>query len=488
MDFLAVVLVLLIYYIRPQDWVPGLIGMGIVTPVMLFAIVAMVLRARNTQKALQFFKTPHDWVMAAYFIFIVYTAQTPSEAFKGALPLFAFYFVTVQALDSFERLRKYLKYWLLALVVIALFGVGSLFGWDPTGAAGMTAANKGRLAIGTWMHNNPNALGHTVILAIPMSYILLMWRKSMASKMVGIVICVLAFECVQATQSKGSFLAGFIVVVLAYAVGRSKIFQILLVTAAIAGSGALLSMLPRMSEMGNLRSDEGVQGRLLAWEMARTASKQHMVSGQGWKSFRATIRWEKQTLPKATHSSYVQIGAELGRGGVFLYVCLLWLGARSLLTQKPGDHETERCRKCLFTLIAAYAISNWMIDRAYHTEFFLFMAAIAAYHRMFLLKEREPESEEKDEPVRAWQLRPVQLMPQVLGPRLAMAGPQMSRTVASGWALGLQPGAVPVDSEIVRQKVPLRKRLPTLIDLGVAVAGTYAIFATWDYILKSMLY
>jgi hypothetical protein len=246
MDFFAVVLVLLIYFIRPQDWVPGLIGVGIVNPVMMLAMVTMVVRARNLGRPLKFLATPQDWAMLAYYAFIVWTSPDPSGALKGAFPLFAFYFVTVQALDSPARLRAYMKYWMIALVVIAAFGVGSLFGWDFTGAAAMTAANKGRLAIGTWMHNNPNALGHSVILVIPMAYFLLFWRSSMTNRLIAALLALLAFECVMRTESKGAFLAGFIVIVLTYAFGRSKIFQILLVTAAVAGSGAVLSIMPRM--------------------------------------------------------------------------------------------------------------------------------------------------------------------------------------------------------------------------------------------------
>lgn len=494
MDFFAVVLVLLIYFIRPQDWMPGLIGMGIVTPVMLLAMVTMVIRARNLNKPLRFLATPHDWAMLAYYAFIVWFSPDPTGTLKGAFPLFAFYFVTVQALDSPARLHKYMKYWLAALVVLAAFGVGSLFGWDVTGAAGMTAANKGRLAIGTWMHNNPNALGHSVILVIPMAYFLFFWRSSMTHRVLAASISFLAFHCVMKTESKGAFLAGFIVLVLAYAFGRSKIFQILMVSAAVAGSGAVFSIMPRMAEMGSLKSDEGVQGRLLAWEIARTASRQHLVSGQGWKTFKATIRWEKMSIPKATHSSYVQLGAELGRGGLFLYMGLMWLGLKSLIRCRALDEEGERCRKCLFGLIVAYGVSNWMIDRAYHTEFFLFMAATGAFHRLYLLQKpvvaEEPEVESRmlASPSRVLQ-PPIRLIPEFLPPAMAVSGPSFPRVAVTGWALGHEPSltkaAEPAESGPRLPKWVLR---PTIVDGLVAAAGAWAVFAFWDYILKTMLY
>lgn len=494
MDFFAVVLVLLIYFIRPQDWVPGLIGMGIVNPVMMLAMATMVVRARNLGRPLKFLATPQDWAMLAYYAFIVWTSPDPSGALKGAFPLFAFYFVTVQALDSPARLRTYMKYWMIALVVIAGFGVGSLYGWDFTGAAAMTAANKGRLAIGTWMHNNPNALGHSVILVIPMAYFLLFWRSSMTNRLIAALLALLAFECVMRTESKGAFLAGFIVVVLTYAFGRSKIFQILLIVAAVAGSGAVLSIMPRMTEMGSLRSDEGVQGRLLAWEIARTASRQHLVSGQGWKTFKATIRWEKMSIAKATHSSYVQVGAELGKGGMFLYILLMWLGVKSTIRSGQLDEEGERCRKCIFGLVVAYAISNWMIDRAYHTEFFLFMAATSAFHRLYLL--RKPVVVEKPEnvvrspvlPARVFQ-PPIRLVPDFLQPVAAVSGPAFPRVAVNGWAEGREPSRNQApDPADTGPRLPKWLLRPTLVDVLIAAAGTWVVFAFWDYILKTMLY
>jgi hypothetical protein len=493
MDFFAIVLVLLIYFIRPQDWVPGLIGMGIVTPVMLLAMVTMVSRAKKLERKLKFLVTPHDWGMLAYYVFIVATSPDPSGTFKAVLPLFAFYFVTVQALDSRERLQKYLKYWLVALVVIALFAVGSLYGWDFTNAAAVTEANKGRLAIGTWMHNNPNSLGHTVILVIPLAYFLLFWRKPMKDKLVAALLSTLAFQCVMATQSKGAFLAGFIVLVLSYAFGRSKIFQVLLLVAALAGSGAVLSIMPRMAEMGDLKSDEGVQGRLLAWEMARAASKQNMVSGQGYRTFKATIRWQKLVLSKATHSSYVQIGAELGKGGMFLYIGLIWLGLKTLIRCKNLDEEGERNRKCLFSLVAAYAISNWMIDRAYHTEFFFFMAATAAFHRLYLLKqpvtvtETEEDSHEQRQPVRVRE--PIRVLPEFLPPIAAVGGLTLPRTGVSGWMEGREPSRDDTPEPVkTGLKLPAWLTRPTMVDAVIAAAGAWAIFAFWDYILKTMLY
>jgi hypothetical protein len=360
MDYSAVVLALLLYFIRPQDWVPGLIGVGIVTPVLLVAIYAMYSRTRNGTKPLRLIRTPQDWAILIYYAYIVLTSPDQMGTFKGAFSLFAFYFTTTIALDTTEKLKRYLNWWLFALVVVAFFGVASLYGFDPTGAVSMTQSQKGRLALGTWMHNNPNALGHSVVLILPLAYLMLFWKSGMGSRVKAICFCLLAFECVWQTQSKGAVLSGFVMLVLAYVFGKSKVFQILVLTVALAGGGAAISVMPRMEEMGSLRNDEGVQGRLLAWDQARTI-KNNNLTGVGWKTFKARIRWEKLTITKATHSGYVQVGAELGPVGMTLYAGILWLGFRTLMRCGQLDLEAERCRRCIFALLVGFVISNWMI-------------------------------------------------------------------------------------------------------------------------------
>jgi hypothetical protein len=139
-----------------------------------------------------------------------------------------------------------------------------------------------------------------------------------------------------------------------------------------------------MEQMGNLRSDEGVQGRLMAWELARTA-RDKTTTGEGWRQFVAMITWEGETIPKATHSSYVQVGADLGLSGIFLFVAGLWCALHSLISAHRltcDDEVSERCRRTAMILVIAYAISSWMINREYHTEYFLIIAIAAAIHRL----------------------------------------------------------------------------------------------------------
>lgn len=310
MDLRLAQLFLFLYYIRPQDWVQPLIGVNIIRPLMMIWMVVLFTR-RERSPLPGLLRTPHDWVLLSYFVYIVWNAPDSQATFSAFFPLLIFYVLTVQSLTDWDKVLKYLKMWNWMLLSIAAMAVGSLYGVDLTGAVDATINNAGRLAIGTWLCNNPNSLGHTVIVAIPASYCLFSWKGGMSSRLIVFPLCAgLAGACAYFTESKGSYLVAGCLLVMVFVIGRPLGVKALALAAAATMGVSALNFLPRMEQMGNLRSDEGVQGRLMAWELARTARDKTMT-GEGWRQFVAMITWEGETIRKATHSSYVQVGADI---------------------------------------------------------------------------------------------------------------------------------------------------------------------------------
>lgn len=476
MEFFFAVFFLLLYYIRPQDWVAGMAGMTVVKPIIA-AWLLVLMAARSRPSPLPgIFRTPHDWILLAYYLYVGLTAPDVSGTLKGFLPLVAFYFLTVQSLNTWPRLLSYLRWWGLALLVVALFGVLSVFGIDITGAREVTDLYRGRLSLGTWLHNNPNALGHTVIVLLPLGYVLFFWRRPAASRLfVYPAVAAIAGYCAWRTESKGAFVVGGILVTLIFVIGRPKLVQLFALGTAMTLGISALSFLPRMSEMGDLRSDEGVQGRLLAWEMARAVSKSD-PTGQGWNQFIAYIPWREglnfMVVPKATHSSYVQVGADLGIYGMFFYLAGMWCAFHTLVSLKPANDEQERCRRAILLVLAGYVLSGWMINRQYHTEYFLVIAAAAAAHRL-----RKGEEALLGEPAAPSGLEPAA---DILPPE-APFSPEP------------RPAGGPVPRPAFRAPTrPLSERLGPLwnrlglTDLAACAALTWLTFWTWDYLMRSI--
>jgi hypothetical protein len=464
-SFRFALLFLAIYYIRPQDWVPGLAGFNIVRPIMLLWIVALVV-GRSRSPLQGWLRTPHDWAMLFLYSYVAWNAPSEAGAKMGMLSLVVFYYLTTHALSTWERVLGYLKVWNVLLLILAAFGVLLTLGLDITKGQEMTDYYQGRVSLGTWMANNPNALGHTVVVAIPLSYLLYFWRGSATGRLILFPLCVaLVGWCAWETESKGAFLVGGILSAMLFVVGRPRWMQIFVIIASFSVGMGALKFLPRMEKMGDLRSDDGVQGRLMAWEMAQTAMELN-PTGVGWRQFVALVDWQDGNYwhyadPKSTHSSIVQIGADLGKYGLFIWLLVIWTGLRTLIFFKARNDTEERCRRATMLMLTAYLISGWMINREYHTEYYLLVALAASIHRLNIARSLE------------------------------------SYRVETENAPAISPWSVPIinyinqperANESIRAQSKARHlwNKINLVDITMAIIATWTVIEIWDYILKNL--
>jgi len=479
--FKVAVIFLFVYFVRPQDWVPGLSGFNIVRPIMALGLISLFIREpRITRK--EFFSTPIDYLLVVFLLYIAFTAEDFVGTVKELFPFFAFYFVTKLALTDSTKLARYLGYWLFCLVLIAIAGLLTNAGVDFTHASDRIAKFNNRLVVNTWLLNNPNSLGHAVILGLPLSYLLLWWKRHPGAKLLAIGCSALAFQCAYYTESKGAFLVGAATLVASFTFGRPIFFQIIIfVIAGTIGVGGLM-FLPRMTEMNNLRADEGVLGRLMAWEAAKTAYENN-PTGVGWKQFIAVLKWEGETLTKATHSSFVKVGADLGRPGLFLYLCMLCCGLRALFQYKGLDEDAERCRRSIFLLVASIFASGWLIDHPYHTEYFLILAAASAYMHLSL-RLREPASApELDEAATtAPQTQPLLQITANLSNSPATVGNALQAETDERFVPGLQPPR----KETTSNRKSFWQRYSIIIDLLLGYVALKAVLWFWSYILETL--
>ncbi len=459
MAFASTIATLLLYFIRPQDWIPGLAGVNVVKPVIAMGLFGLMTRQRGRAGTggYRFLNTPHEWLMLIYLGYIVVTSPEGFSILPEALALGAFFFLTLHTITSVRHLERFLVWWRWALIVVVVMALGALYGFDFTQSASMTAEKQGRLCLRHWMLDNPNALGHTLATLLPMLYFGLFRDKSATKKGIAVLLALLTGVCLWNTQSKGAFLVGGGVMVLAELIGRPWWVKVSVLAFAIGGGQAALSSLPRMSQMGDLRSDEGVAGRMMAWEIARSATH-NTVTGEGWKHFAAVINWAGQAIPKATHCAYVKVGADLGIPGLLIFLSLLCTGARSLLTFQGPNRRMEELRRILLCCLACYVASGWMIDRAYHTEFFMLLGAIAAYHSLCL------------------QALPIRASVSAAGANLTL--PAGLRTIRSRTVRTRRPSAL--------MRSLLNWRRYGITDFAVACIALQGVLATWDYVIASL--
>jgi hypothetical protein len=398
MDYFAVIAFLVIYYVRPHEWIAGVSMLRPVTLTVALGLFALFTRESGLRLK-DVLKTPHDYLLLLHFFWMAYASPPFFSTVGETYSLFVFYIMIVQTLTNFERIRQFLVWWATAIFIIAFLAVASEFGFDPMGGHYLVHNTRleGRLILNTSLFDNPNALGHSVVPLLGMIYLLQVWRKGAVSFNGAFGTSIIPLYCIYLTQSKGSYISAFVSFITTINFKKPLFVQAFTIVAALTLGIAGMKMLPRMGDLGRGPEDreEGIQGRVMAWQY----SMQCLESGTllGYKQFIGSF-YSIYGYPKASHSSYIQIGGELGYPGLCLFVSSLYLCFRTLTKAQTRTVEEERVRRTLFVLLFSFVTSSWMVDFAYRATFFMIVGAVAAFHRLYLIPpSQRPDELEDDE-------------------------------------------------------------------------------------------
>lgn len=387
MDFTCACLLLILWYVRPQDIFDSISGVSLVKYLMYVGIVATIRRHAGFSFG-RLFAVPIDFLVVSYCLWAVYATDDHTAAAKEVFTYFSFHVLTALALSSWGRIEIYLNWWMVCLGTVATLAVSSHLGIELVkGSSELTALFHERLTLNTWIFRNPNALGHGVVALIPagISWFVLFGSKN---RIWGTMLLIVGAYCVVLTESKGAFLAGAGALTLVLLFRRPLAVQVI---ALVLGSGAGLAavkMLPRMDTLS--KSDEGIQGRMIVWQQAKV-SMESTKTGEGLKRFEGyvEVRFAKLhrtiRVPIATHGSYVRHGADLGYIGLMLYGGIFYAGFRTVVQCRcPKGGLPYRVQRTLFGLLITATLSAWVVDRAYHMDYFLLSGLVSAFHRRFI--------------------------------------------------------------------------------------------------------
>ncbi len=481
MAFGSIVLLLLFYYIRPQDWVPGMSGFNVIKVVVAGGILGLMKRDRSDPRW-NFMSSPQEWVVLIFFLYVVFTSPDPGGAATDLGVLVVYMFIGLHTLTTEDLLERYLKWWLGALIGVLIMIVLTRVGMDITGANSLIEAFRGRFCLNTYTLNNPNALGHTIVAVLPLGYYLWFWDNTVLSRVRAMILIAVAVWAVIPTGSKGSFISGAVSFLVSILFGRKVFVQVIVAVLALAMGGTILATLPRMQGMKSLGSDQGVQGRMMAWSMARAVTITNLT-GMGYKHFEAWIRWEGTMDNKSTHSSFVKVGGDLGVIGLTIYVGMMTVCGRSLVQYRGLTSTMECCRRALFALLLGMCISGWMINKEYYTEVFCLIGAVGAYHQISVKQRRDLafaqlESPEADANKSGGGERKIA----GLLPAFDRAAPNSLKSKGVNEDM-VDPARMILAS---RLKVPGLWTHLGVLDLALAIAGGQLTLQLWDYIMANI--
>ena len=374
--FLLSLIYLALTIIRPQDYLPGLVGVPLLSVVLVLALVGWLASSGKTFAAPQFLILPA-------FLLVAMMSQVTNGWAGGALdeflefgPAVIIFFVLAAACTTQRRVNIAMATFVLCAIVLALHGVEQA--QTGVGWTGIALGEDNRIQY-VGIFNDPNDLGLLFVATLPMAFFLSR-RGGFLGRLFWLAAAALLLYGVYLTNSRGAFLAVLMI-------GGVYVWHHRgMVTAGVLGVAGLTVMKLLSSRMQELDPEESSAfGRVDAWYAGLEMFRSSPLFGVGAGNFT-----EHNDL--TAHNSFVLVLAETGFLGFTLwlaFVCYGFMMMRAVLHYTPepsaavvaGDWQSERrlAMTLLLSLCGLYAAA-FFLSRSYTVVLYLQAAIVVGYY------------------------------------------------------------------------------------------------------------
>ncbi|EIL91333.1 O-antigen polymerase family protein [Rhodanobacter fulvus Jip2] len=372
-----ILLYLALTIVRPQDYMPGLTGLPILSVVLLLAFFSWLLSSAKTFAAPQFMILP-------VFLLAMMMSQVAAGWAGGALEvlsafgptMIAFFVLATVTANSPRRIATTFAVFVLCACVLALHGVDQSL--NGIGWTGVGMAEDGRIQY-VGIFNDPNDLGLLFAAVLPMACFL-SGRGGFLRRIFWLAAAGLLLYGVYLTNSRGAFLA-------VLAIGGAYVwYKRGIVTAGILGSVGLVAMQLLSSRMQELDADESsAAGRVDAWYEGLHMFLSHPLFGVGAGNFT-----EYNYL--TAHNSFVLVLAETGFFGFITWLAFVGYGFWMMLKvlRSPPQPAAEGVvgawadeRTLALTLLLSQLglfAAAFFLSRSYTVVMYLLIAVLVGYY------------------------------------------------------------------------------------------------------------
>lgn len=378
---------LFLYYLRPTEWVPGLIGTPLLKVAGILSLFA-ILQGALSKKYPNVLSGQTERFMFGFMASILlshimhtYVAGA-INSFNVLLPTLTGFLLVISYIDS----RKRLNIFILLLVGLTVFLAYE--GWQQytTGFAhgGMEPVYQNALGAEgervklpriRWygVFNDPNDLGLALILVVPFLMNMLLQRMFILP----LIALPPIFAAIYYTNSRGTILAG-LVGIASYFVIKYRSAKGFLIGVALA----VVLFMFGPSRLATISAEEGsAYGRIEAWYEAYQMFKSNPLFGVGQGMFN-----DYHNL--TAHNSFVLVMAELGFVGLFSFTGLFYFAYYWLWQNILKNKAIQLERADLGLISAAYAsltgmlTSMFFLSRAYVLLPFMALALVTSLTRI----------------------------------------------------------------------------------------------------------
>ncbi len=360
MSFITLLLYIFCTFIRPQDWVPGIMGLRLVNMLAL-ATLGFLIFERLGKRKFALVKVPQNKLLLGFFISILmsHISHTYFAGLTAAMTdffvIFILYFLVLNAVNS-EGKFKMLIWFVCALIIVLVFQgiyqVKTGYGW-----AGQSLTYQNDVVRINWIgiFNDPNDLALTFIVAVGFMCAFAFGQTNFFQKLIAFPALGLLLYGILLANSRGGFLALMATIFFYFVKRTGKIF----IGGVLGGMGAVAVLALGPSRMGLLTTTEAsANARVNLWYEGIQLIKRSPIFGVGYDMF-------MDALPQTAHNSYILAAAELGMVGLFFWVALFYSSFKGLSIIQNKDKKLKTYALGLQSSLVGFCAAAFFLSRTY---------------------------------------------------------------------------------------------------------------------------
>jgi putative inorganic carbon (hco3(-)) transporter len=377
MTLVPVVLYLVTLLVRPQDWVPMMLGFP--TAYTLLSI-GLALALPGVIREPGRFSLPQNKLIP-FYLAIIFASTLVNVDSAGAfdvtvlfLKRCAVFFIVVWTTTS--RGRLFVVVW--TVLALTFFLAYQAILEATTGQAwGGVSPFPGYQEIrvrwyGDW--DGPNVFGLVFVVALALAMEFVAGPHNVLVRALAATMGASYLVAIYYTNSRGAVLA---VGAAALFYFRHRFRSMTGLVLAVGLVGAMVALAPsRMSQVSSGETSAGE--RIWLWEQGLTLLQQNPVLGVGRGQFARRV-----DLNLIAHNNYVQNFAELGLTGFFCFIALLWYSFKGALTLSSGRHAVDAqfasLGRMVCTALVGYAAATYFVVMELEFLYFLLGLSAATY-------------------------------------------------------------------------------------------------------------
>ena len=393
--YISLLLFMVIFCLRPEDWIPGLSGVPLAKITAIIALLALIVSLSNIRRRL-----PPEVLFLALLTGQLFLAAAMSSVWRGGAVKttldFAKILIVVIVMNAVVNTSKRLH----RLIFIQAASVAAITGITMW---------KGRLINGRLEgvlggnYSNPNDLALEIVISLPLCLALLFLARNKVWKIAWALAMTVMSYAVFLTGSRGAFLALVVTAVVClweFAIRGRRRYLFLL--AALVGiilwqsSGSMLE--ERFNGTFNSKADiassyDSAQQRMQLFWRSVEVTREHPLFGVGPGNFQIISGYWR-----VTHNSFTEMSSEGGVPALILYVLLLWCGFKNVKTVKSlarAHRESKLLARALQASLAGYVVGALFASTAYeYFPYFLvaYTSALVWIVRKYVTHSKELES------------------------------------------------------------------------------------------------